>query len=331
MEVTEPTAVSDHVTNPHFDEVRVVWSDDYSGRYEPPPRPYSQRFDLQWKLALENYPDYSNHPGVGVDDAYIDDRIYESTGKHPGRDDYQDASAGSRVLDRPLDVDLIRDRDCVDIGCGMGCWTRTMQALGVRSVQSLDASDSALRSVSEVNERTLQADVMDLPTLHPELVEQFDFACFWGVAMCTHDPRKALLSAASLVKPRGSLYLMVYAPEGINGRRLTNIQRRAFNRLTTVDARLAYVNHVWEREWDSAYPLRDNVANKLRNVLRRPKGGPLGYLDMLQPFYNWVIPLDVIEGWARARGFDTMHVLDESESPKAAYHVLATKGQTSDT
>jgi hypothetical protein len=52
---------------------------------------------------------------------------------------------------------------------------------------------------------------------------------------------------------------------------------------------------------------------------------------MLQPFYNWVIPLDVIEGWARARGFDTMHVLNEFESPKAAYHVLATKGQPSDT
>ncbi|MDQ4049478.1 MAG: class I SAM-dependent methyltransferase [Actinomycetota bacterium] len=313
-------------TNPHFAENRVVWSDDLSGRYQPPPRPYGEQFELQWKLALERHPQYSNHPGADLDADYINDRIYEWTGIHPDGGGFHDESAGSRVLDHPLDPDLIRNRECIDIGCGMGRWTKTMLALGARSVLSIDASESALRSVSEFNPRVMRADVMDLPTQHPELKGRFDFGCFWGVAMCTHDPRRAFLSAASVVKPGGSLYLMVYAPEGLHGRALTNIQRRVFNRLTTVEERLAFVTHVSERRWHSAYPLTENLKNKLRNLLGRPKGGgPLGVLDMLQPFYNWVIPLEVVEGWVRDGGFTTMQVLNEFETPKAAYHVLATK------
>jgi len=313
------------IVNPHFDENRLIWSDEYSGRYEPPPRPYSEQFDLQWKLALDNHPRYVNHPGADLDDPYIADRIYEWTGEHPSGDRFHDASAGTRVLDRPLAVDVIRDRECVDIGCGMGRWTKTMQALGARSVLSIDASDSALRSASAFNDRTLKANIMELPSEHPELCAAFDFACFWGVAMCTHDPRKAFLSAASLIRPGGSLYLMVYAPEGINGRQVTNIQRRAFDRLDTVEDRLAYVTHVYERRWDSSYALKENLKNRLRELLRRPRGGEIGVLDMLQPFYNWVIPLDVIHGWVRDAGFATAEVLNASESPKAAYHVLATK------
>jgi SAM-dependent methyltransferase len=311
--------------NPHFDEDRLVWSDDLSGRYAPPPRGYSDQFDLQWKLALESHPGYVDHPGADLDDEYIQDRIYEWTGVHPNGSGFHDASAGTRVLDHPLDAGLIRERECVDIGCGMGRWTKTMQALGARSVLSIDASESAIESVSQFNPNVLRADIMELPTEHPELAERFDFACFWGVAMCTHDPRKAFLSAASVVRPGGSLYLMVYAPEGINGRRLTNVQRRKFSRLQSVEDRLAYVDQVYERRWDPAYPLHENVKNKLRDLLRRPKGGQIGVLDMLQPFYNWVIPLETIEGWVRDGGFASMKVLNEHESPKAAYHVLATK------
>ena len=314
-----------HVGNPHFDENRLEWSDHLSGRCSPPPQPYSEQFDLQWRLALENHPEYLNHPGADLDSDYINDRIYEWTGIHPDGGGFRDASAGMRVLDHPLDVGLIRDRDCIDIGCGMGRWTKTMLALGARSVLSIDASESAIRSVSAFNDRVMRADIMELPQEHPELTETVDFACFWGVAMCTHDPRKAFLSAASMVKPGGSIYLMVYAPEGINGRPLTNIQRRAFHQLSTVEERLAYVSHVHQRRWDSTYPLRDNIKNRLRDLLRRPKGGPLGVLDMLQPFYNWVIPFEVIEGWARDGGFTRLQLLNESERPKAAYHVLATK------
>jgi hypothetical protein len=51
---------------------------------------------------------------------------------------------------------------------------------------------------------------------------------------------------------------------------------------------------------------------------------------MLQPFYNWVIPFDVIEAWGRAAGFDTLQLLNDNEAPKVAYHVLFTKSSASE-
>jgi 2-polyprenyl-3-methyl-5-hydroxy-6-metoxy-1,4-benzoquinol methylase len=96
---------------------------------------------------------------------------------------------------------LIEGRDCIDVGCGMGRWTRVMQALGARSVLSVDLSDSALVSVSRFNPKVLRADIMTIPEQHPELVGQFDFANFWGVGMLTHDPRQAFMSGASTSAP----------------------------------------------------------------------------------------------------------------------------------
>src|SRR5437764_2793683 len=69
--------------NPHFDEHKIVWRDEYSGRYASPPDGYEHQFDLEWKLAIEGHPGYFDNPGASTDDAYIDDRIYEWTGKHP--------------------------------------------------------------------------------------------------------------------------------------------------------------------------------------------------------------------------------------------------------
>lgn len=309
--------------NPHFDENLVIWSDEYSGRYPPPE--YSSQFELQWKIALEGNPEYYNGPGVNLDDHYIDDRIYEWTGHHPTGADSFDSSMGVRVLDHPLNADLIKGKKCIDIGCGMGRWTRTMMRLGAASVLSVDISDSALTSVKKYNPNARRVNIMEIPADHPDLVGRFDFANLWGVAMCTHDPLKAFISASSTVASGGALYLMVYAPEGLHGERLTNIQRRKFAELSTIEEKLAFVDRVHQRKWDRSYPLTENLKNLARNILRRPKGYKVGVLDMLHPFYNWVIPLDVIRGWMRKGGFREMIVLNENENPKCAYHVLGMK------
>ena len=186
-------------------------------------------------------------------------------------------------------------------------------------------SESALNSVKRFNPNILRADIMRLPEEHPELVSQYDFANFWGVAMCTHDPQKAFMSAASTVKPGGALYLMVYCPEGMHNTQLVNAQRRHFHGLQTVEERLAYVDHVHERKWDWAYPFVDNLKNVIRQIISAPKGGKIGVLDMLQPLYNWVIPLDVIHGWMSKAGFSKTVLLNEFERDKCAYHVLGIK------
>ena len=309
--------------NPHFDDGLVVWRDEFSGRYDPPPSGYAEQFDLQWHLALRR-DDYYDYQGASVDDRSIADRVYEWTGRHPHGAEAAEAD-GFRVLDRPIDPALIAGKDCIDIGCGMGRWTRTVQALGAASVLSVDMSASALESVARFNESVRQVDVMSIPSEHPDLVGRFDFAVFWGVAMCTHDPLRAFMSAASTVKPGGAMYLMVYGPEGMHAAPLVNRQRARFARLGTVEERLAYVEHVYDRRWDAAYPLHENLKNVLRNVLRRPKGGKIGVLDMLEPYYNWVIPYPVVEGWMARAGFAEMRFLNEHERPKVAYHVLGVK------
>ena len=207
----------------------------------------------------------------------------------------------------------------------MGRWTKAMMKLGARSVLSVDISESALKSVTSFNRNARQVDITEIPNQCPDLVGQFDLSMFWGVAMCTHDPLKAFMSAASTVKPGGSLYVMVYAPEGEHNTKLVNLQRSHFARLDTVSERLAYVDHVAQRGWDPSYPLRENLKNLVRRSLGRPNPGKIGVLDMLEPFYNWVIPLDVLYGWMEQAGFRRTQFLNEFEKKKCAYHMLGTK------
>jgi SAM-dependent methyltransferase len=186
-------------------------------------------------------------------------------------------------------------------------------------------SKSALAGVSRFNQSILRADVMNLPAEHPELVNRFDFANLWGVAMCTHDPLKAFLSAGAMVKEGGALYLMVYAPEGMHNRSITNLRRRQFFHLPTLQEKLRYADRVYHRRWDPSSPVKENVKNVMRNLMRRPKGSKVGVLDMLEPCYNWVIPFEVIEGWAHKGAFSKMFLLNELDGGKCAYHVLMLK------
>ena len=158
--------------NPHFDENRVIWKDEYSGEYETPETGYSEQFDLQWNLALKNLDGYYETPGASVEDNYIDDRVYEWAGTHPGNIGDYDASTGSRPMDHKVDPALIKGKKCADFGCGIGRWTRTIQRLGAASVLSVDMSESALKSVSRFNDNVMKASVMTLDKDHPELKQQ---------------------------------------------------------------------------------------------------------------------------------------------------------------
>ncbi len=310
--------------NPHFDDDRVVWSDSYSGQYESPV--YNEQFELQWNIAFKGNQEYFDNPGTSTEDDYIADRVYEWTGQHPhGRQDFKYPGMGSYVMDNPIDPALIKGKRCIDVGCGMGRWTRTMQMIGAAEVLSVDVSESGLASTSQFNPNVLRANILKLRDEHPELVGQFDFANLWGVAMCTHDPKEAFASAAAMVKDGGAIYLMVYAPEGIHNRRLTLAQRKRFHELDSVEERLAWVDRVQSRCWDSHYALTDNLLNVTRNLRGLPKGSKMGVLDMLEPVYNWVIPLEVVHDWMAANGFSQVTVLNPHQQNKAAHHVLGVK------
>jgi hypothetical protein len=118
---------------------------------------------------------------------------------------------------------------------------------------------------------------------------------------------------------------MVYHPDSEHGSPHGNAMRKKFHYLKTVEARLALVDSVTDRKWDNDLPLYHNVKNVARGVLGRPKGSKIGWLDLLEPFYNWVVPADVIRGWYHDAGFTKVAFLNENEKHKAAHHVLGTK------
>ncbi len=205
----------------------------------------------------------------------------------------------------------------------MGRWTRVMQRLGATDVLSVDAAAHALDSVRRFNPNVLQADVIRLVEEHPDLVGKFDFANLWGVAQHTHDPRAAFMSSAATVAAGGAFYLMVYSPEGIHNTPRVNLFRKVFNELESPKDRIGFVRAIYERRWHSSLPLLMNGKNALRNLMRRPRwGSPVGLLDMMMPWYNWTVPVDVATGWMRTAGFETVTVLNARSPNRVAHHIL---------
>jgi len=304
--------------NPDFDDGLVIWSDEYSGRYQPVN--YDQQFDDQWRLFLEGKRGFRDHTGVEISDPYIDDRIFELTGVsgvverrkfgplYPlvvtwrrlfGME--QRRGVGGRLHLKPkFPLDYFKGKRCLDIGCGAGRWTRALMALGA-SVVSVDVSENALRSTRRFNPDTWRLDIFDIPT-RPDLHQAFDFTLCWGVVMCTHDPKRAFENVASTVRPGGSLYVMVYAPTYHSSDAVRAMRRKFHRECRTIEEKIDFVFQVAEDP--------DNAIN---------------YMDMLNTFYNWTIPENVVHGWFRQNGFTDVVTLNKEEPHNAAWHVLGRK------
>lgn len=52
------------------------------------------------------------------------------------------------------------------------------------------------------------------------------------------------------------------------------------------------------------------------------RGHKVGVLDMLSPFYNWVIELDTVLNWMDRAGFKQAVHLNYDDPTPCAFHVL---------
>ena len=306
--------------NPHFDDGRILWKDEYSSQYEAVA--YDQQFDDQWRRFLERDRGFCDHTGVETSDEYIDDRIAELTGvrDYLWRREHGDLAealsvstgraeraerrgvGGRLYLEPKFPINFFEGKYCLDLGCGAGRWTKTLMALGAK-VKSVDASEHGLASTRLINDDVEALDLFDIGVGRKDLVEAFDFTLCWGVLMCTHDPKAAFAKAAATVKPGGMMYIMVYMPSYHIGDFVVSARRTYHREKLSFEDRMAYLN-------DLAAGDEDNMIN---------------FQDMLNTFYNWVIDWPTIQGWFAENGFEAPVYLNAAEPDACGFHVLAQK------
>ena len=132
------------------------------------------------------------------------------------------------------------------------------------------------------------------------------------------------MNVAATVKPGGAIYMMLYDTQGPHNSPLVNHYRRVFSELRSMEDRLAFVAAVAERHWHRDIPLRVRIKNVVRNVLSRPKSNKIGTLDMMLPWFNWTVPIEVAIGWMKEAGFQSVKILNPKETGQSARHYLGT-------
>ncbi len=292
------------MSNPHFDHNRVIWQDEYSGKYQP--IDYGVQFDPEWKLFLEKRQGFYRHTGVETEDEWINDRIFDLTGVEDylhlrtGESSVDRTIGGRQMLDLKFAPGFFKGKRCLDAACGAGRWTKTLIKLGAR-VKSIDVSEHGLQSVRQFNDDVERLDLFEIPQ-RTDLRQAFDFTICWGVVHHTHDPKQAFANVAQTVKPGGGLYVMIYAPNYHNSVDILKHRRHYHQNLKTFEEKLAYAETIADR--------RENAHN---------------YLDMLNTFYNWVVEETTIHNWFRVNGFIDVITLNASETYPVAYHVFGRK------
>jgi SAM-dependent methyltransferase len=288
--------------HPYFDDGIVTWSDELRGRYEP--ADYSLEFEDEWRMFLEGREGWSGHPGAEITDEHVDARIRDLTGisgylasRNGGR---QSDPHMAMEVEPPFPPEWYAGKHCLDAGCGGGRWTRALMELGA-SVTSIDASSSSITSVQRFNPDSRCLSLFEVER-EPSYIEAFDLVFCWGVLMHTHDPARAFQSVAKAVRPGGILYVMIYAPEGMHADPANLAHRKRYHReLRTREERLRFV-----------YECAPDYSQAL------------GWYDLLNPTYNWVVPEDVIHAWFRQTGFPSVLTLNATQV-RCAHHVIGMK------
>jgi len=175
---------------------------------------------------------------------------------------------------------FVKDKICLDAGCGPGRWTCALQRLGVKKVDSFDISSEAIKICQKINPNAYVFDVMEL-----KLNPVYDFVVSWGVLHHIQYPRKAFSKVASQVKKGGMLYVMIYDKQN-------DWFYDGFRGEACVEK---------HKYWESL-SLEEKL--KLCEEKSKTKGGEVhGWWDALNPTYNFSYTPDEIKQWFIEEGF----------------------------
>ncbi|MGH9691512.1 MAG: class I SAM-dependent methyltransferase [Candidatus Acidiferrales bacterium] len=152
--------------------------------------------------------------------------------------------------------DFFAGKRCLDVGCGGGRYSFAMALMGAQSVVGVDVSESGLADAAQRGERLAysnvtfkQSSALELPFPDAE----FDFVCCSGVLHHTRSVERGLREIHRVLKPAGSLYLLLYGAGGVFWP--LNYLLRPFAAL------------VGQHDLDEAVENAGYAANKRRSVL----------------------------------------------------------------
>jgi len=204
-----------------------------------------------------------------------------------------------------LPRDFFAGKQALDAGCGSGRWTYALAELGA-DVIGVDLTaggpEVAQAALGERdNVEFAQADLFALP-FQPRT---FDFVMSWGVLHHTRNTRAAFWQLVPLVKPGGTLFVMIYEADSKLRESGTNALRFLMRRLSDEQryraCRLLVIRN----------PL---LARALSPFLIITQLGPdstidvstaqFGLFDAYSPRWNHRHTTDDVVGWFEAAGFE---------------------------
>ncbi len=145
-------------------------------------------------------------------------RLFGDLWHHLDEDQFEESSAlfASRFEANGFDLSWFKGKQCLDVGCGGGCYTIAMGRLGADQVVWCDLSEEGLadaraRMAGMANVAFERASALDLPFDDGS----FDFVCCSGVLHHTTDADRGLDELTRVLRPGGKLYLLLYGSGGL--------------------------------------------------------------------------------------------------------------------
>ena len=216
------------------------------------------------------------------------------------------------LADCELPREFFDGKDVLDAGCGSGRWSYAMSQLGAR-VHAMDLTSSGPEALAaELHERSevrvCQADLYAPP--FPD--EAFDFVMSWGVLHHTKSTRQGFKSVSRLVKPGGTLYVMVYPPAPYLQGPGTDLLRIGMRRLSD-ERRYDVCKHLVIRNRYLALALGGVLMVGHYDPKKStvdPETQQFGLFDAYSPRWNHRHGCDEVVGWFRDEGFREVTVVD---------------------
>jgi SAM-dependent methyltransferase len=199
----------------------------------------------------------------------------------------------------------------LDAGCGSGRWTYALAELGADVVGfdvTVGGTESAHDNLGDrENVSICQANIFR-PPFKPE---SFDFVMSWGVLHHTPDTHAAFSRLVPLVKPKGTLYVMVYERHNPVMFFFTDILRWFMRRLSDEQryraCRYLVIRSATVARLVAPFLMISRYTPGSRVDMRTLQ---FGLYDAYSPRYNHLHSRDEVRGWFRDAGFVDVEVLD---------------------